>query len=312
MIRSMRKSRVAGTAFVTILALLPCMAFAAAAGPQLGPVPVEFILFACVLGGVALFHERTLQIALAGANQKYLGTKVYFTNGPHQNFEFFALLAEAESGKALAFLRADWLGAIRTGAASGYAADLLSSPDSSILGMIGSGHQAETQLAAMRAVRDLKEVRVWSRRRDALEAFCGEHGCTPASSAEAAVRGAHIIVTATNAKDPVVETAWISPGTFVAAMGSNQGKRREIPADLLDAAAVIAIDSVEQGKIEAGDIILANKWDKVTELKDVKRGHNPQHITLFESLGLGIEDVLAAGYVYEQARARGIGVELPE
>src|SRR5207302_9424992 len=127
----------------------------------------------------------------------------------------------------------------------GYAADLLAAPDASIVGMIGSGHQATMQLAAMRAVRDLKEVRVWSRRRDALGSFCMEHKCTPAKSAEEAVRGAHIVVTATTTKDPVIETAWLSPGTFVAAMGSNQGKRRELPADLLDAAWIIAIDSIE-------------------------------------------------------------------
>jgi ornithine cyclodeaminase/alanine dehydrogenase-like protein (mu-crystallin family) len=80
----------------------------------------------------------------------------------------------------------------------------------------------------------------------------------------------------------------------------------------LEVAGVIAIDSMEQGKMEAGDIILAGKWDKVVELKDVRRSHDPSKIALFESLGLGIEDVVAAGYVYEQARARGMGLELPE
>jgi ornithine cyclodeaminase/alanine dehydrogenase-like protein (mu-crystallin family) len=254
----------------------------------------------------------TVLHALAGASGKYLGTKVYSTNGRHGVFHFCALLFDAETGRVLAFLRADELGAIRTGAATGYAADLLAAPDASVMAMIGSGHQARTQLEAVRAVRPIREVRVWSRRREPLEAFCREHGCVAAASAEAAVRGAHIVVTATNAKDPVIQTAWISPGTFIAAMGSNQGKRRELPADLLDVAGLVAIDSIEQGKIEAGDIILADRWDKVVELKDVQRGYDASRISIFESLGLGIEDVAAAGYVYERAVAGGIGLELPE
>jgi alanine dehydrogenase len=254
----------------------------------------------------------TVLHALAGCCGNYLGTKIYSTNGQHRIFDFFALLFEAETGRALAFLRADELGAIRTGAATGYAADLLAAPDASVMGMIGSGHQARTQLEAVRAVRNIKEVRVWSRTREPLEQFCREHNCTAAPSAEAAIRGAQIVVTATNAKDPVLETSWISPGTFVAAMGSNQGKRREIPAGLLDAAGLIAIDSIEQGRTEAGDIILADKWDKVVELKDVKPGWDPSRIAIFESLGLGIEDVVAAGYVYEQALAKGVGMQLPE
>lgn len=252
----------------------------------------------------------TVLHALAGASGKYLGTKIYSTNGKHGVFHFCALLFDAETGRGLAFLEADELGAIRTGAASGYAADLLSAPDASVLGMIGSGHQARTQLEAIRAVRPIREARVWSRRREPLERFCAENGCIAAESAEAAIRGAQIVVTITNAKDPVLETAWIQPGTFVAAAGSNQGKRRELPADLLEAAGVIAIDSIEQGKIEAGDIILADRWDKVVELKDVKRGHDPSRIAIFESLGLGIEDVVAAGYVYEQALSRNIGLGL--
>ena len=254
----------------------------------------------------------TVLHALAGASGNYLGTKVYSTNGQHGVFAFCALLFEAATGRALAFLRADELGAIRTGAASGYAADLLAAPDASVVGMIGSGHQARTQLEAVRAVRDIREARVWSRRKEPLEQFCKDHGCVAAESAEAAVRGAHIVITVTNAKDPVLESSWIRPGALVAAAGSNQGKRRELPADLLEAAGLIAIDSVEQGKIEAGDIILANCWDKVVELKDVKRGHDPSRIAVFESLGLGIEDVAVAGHVYEQAIRRNIGLQLPE
>jgi ornithine cyclodeaminase/alanine dehydrogenase-like protein (mu-crystallin family) len=247
--------------------------------------------------------------ALAGACGLYHGTKVYSTNGRHGVLDFIFWLCDAATGRALALMRAEALGAIRTGAASGYAADLLSAPDSSVLGVIGAGYQARTQVEAMRAVRPLREVRVYSRSRERLERFCADLHATPVESAEAAVRGAHIVVTATNAKDPVLSAEWISPGTFVAAMGSNQANRRELPAELVRSAGLVTVDSLEQAKIEAGDLILADYWN-VVELKDVQPGWVPGRISIFKSLGLGVEDVAAAGYVYEQALQRGIGVKL--
>jgi alanine dehydrogenase len=244
--------------------------------------------------------------ALAGACGNYFGTKIYSTNVRYGLLEMLVLLFDSSTGRALALMEAEQLGQIRTGAATGYAADLLAKPDASVVGMIGSGRQARTQLEAVRAVRSIKTARVWSRRRDALEAFCKEMDATPAETAEAAVRGADIVITATNAKDPVIETAWVQPGAFVAAMGSNQGNRRELPADLLAAAGLVAVDSIEQARIESGDLMLAG-FSNVIELKDVQAGWDPHRITVFESLGLGLEDVAAAAYVYEQAVARNAG-----
>jgi alanine dehydrogenase len=247
--------------------------------------------------------------ALAGACGNYFGTKIYSTNVRHGLREMLVLLFDADTGQVLAFMEAEQLGQIRTGAATGYAADVLANPQASVVGMIGSGRQARTQLEAARAVRFIKKAHVWSRRREQLEKFCAEMNATPAESAEAAVRGADIVITATNAKDPVVETGWIKPGAFVAAIGSNQGNRRELPADLLAAAGVLAVDSLDQAKIEAGDLILANGlgMSNVVELKDVRAGWEASRITVFESLGLGLEDVAAAAYVYEQAVARKVG-----
>jgi alanine dehydrogenase len=255
--------------------------------------------------------------ALAGACGNYFGTKIYSTNIRHGLREMLVLLFDAPTGGALALMQAEQLGQIRTGAATGYAADLLANPNAGVVGMIGSGHQARTQLEAVRAVRSIQTARVWSRRRDALEKFCRELDATPADSAEAAIRGADIVITATNAKDPVLETAWIKPGAFVAAIGSNQGNRRELPAGLLAAAGLVAVDSIEQARIEAGDLILAGAsgaggsgadgFSRVVELKDVDAGWDPQRISIFESLGLGLEDVAAAAYVYEQAVARNAG-----
>lgn len=252
---------------------------------------------------------------LAGSCGNYFGTKLYSTNIRLGLRQMVVLLFEASTGEALAFLEAERLGQIRTGAATGYAADLLANPGATVVGMIGSGHQARTQLEAVRAVRSIKTARIWSRRRDRLEDFCKEMDATPAESAEAAIRGADIVITATNAAEPVIQTDWIKPGAFVSAIGSNQGNRRELPADLLAAAGLVAVDSMEQARIEAGDLILAgtaggNGFSLVVELKDVRAGWDPQRISVFESLGLGIEDVAAAAYVYEQAVARNVGRRL--
>jgi len=137
-------------------------------------------------------------------------------------------------------------------------------------------------------------------------------------TAEAAVRGAGIVVTATNAKDPVLEADWIEPGTHINAMGSNQAKRRELPTELVRRADWIAVDSIEQARMESGDLLLAldeNGWKdpKLVELKDVAAGglkRRPSDITIFKSNGLAVEDVICAGYVYEIGLKQGRGVEM--
>jgi len=118
------------------------------------------------------------------------------------------------------------------------------------------------------------------------------------------VRGANIVATATNSKDPVIEDAWISPGTHINAMGSNIANRRELPADLVRRAGLVAADSLEQAHLEAGDLILADSWDNVVELASLRNpAYDPTRITVFKSLGLGVEDVAAGAYVYERALA---------
>jgi ornithine cyclodeaminase/alanine dehydrogenase-like protein (mu-crystallin family) len=177
--------------------------------------------------------------------------------------------------------------------------------------LIGSGYQARGQVEAMRAVRPIREIRVWSRKKENAELFAKEFGCEVADSAEAAVRDAPIVVTATSSKDPVIEAQWIKPGTLINAMGSNVANRREIPAELMRTAGRVVVDDLEQARIEAGDIILADSWANVVELKDVQRGHDPSRVTIFESLGIAVEDAAAAGYVYEKALAKKIGRPFP-
>jgi ornithine cyclodeaminase/alanine dehydrogenase-like protein (mu-crystallin family) len=173
----------------------------------------------------------------------------------------------------------------------------------------------------MLAVRQISDVRVWSRNPAKRDAFAAETNTHAVETAEEAVRGAQIVVTATYAKDPVLSAEWIAPGTHINAMGSNQANRREIPPELVHRADSIAVDSIEQARMESGDLLMAlddDGWSspRIVELKDVVTGRvqartAPEQITLFKSNGLAVEDVIAAAFVYERARAAGIGSPVP-
>ncbi len=240
--------------------------------------------------------------SMAGSYLNYFGTKFYSTH-PKYGAHFYFVLYDAQTAEPLAWMEANYLGQIRTGAASGYATDLLANPEAETLGVIGSGFQARSQLEAIRAVRRIKSVRVWSRNEEKRRKFADECGAQAVSTAEEAVRGAQIVSTATNAQDPVLEDSWIAPGTMINAMGSNASRKRELPGELVRSAALVAVDSLEQAKLEAGDVILADSWANVVELKDVQRHFDANRITIFKSLGIGVEDVAAAAFVYEKARA---------
>jgi ornithine cyclodeaminase/alanine dehydrogenase-like protein (mu-crystallin family) len=241
--------------------------------------------------------------SLAGAWGKYFGTKVYATH-PKHGAHFFLLLFDAETARPLARFEANYLGQIRTGAVSGYATDLLARPDASTLALIGSGFQARTQLDAILEVRrQISDVRVWSRSAEKRERFAAECAVRAVATAEEAVRGADIVVTATFAKDPVLEAAWISPGAHVNAAGSNNPQRRELPSELIARADLIAVDSLEQSKIESGDLLLAPvDWadPRIVELAQVTERPPGAALTIFKSNGLGVEDVAAAAFVYER------------
>ena len=240
--------------------------------------------------------------AMAGAFHNYFGTKFYSTN-PRYGAHFYFMLYDAKTAQPLAMMEANHLGQIRTGAASGYATDLMAHPEATSVGIIGSGFQARTQLAAIRAVRPIQTVKVWSRSEEKRKKFAAECSATAVNTAEEAVRGAQIVITATNSKDPVVEDGWISPGTMINAMGSNVASRRELPAELVRRADLVAVDSLEQSKIEAGDLLLADSWSNVVELQTVSRHYDPRKITIFKSLGLGVEDVAGGAFVYERGLA---------
>jgi ornithine cyclodeaminase/alanine dehydrogenase-like protein (mu-crystallin family) len=262
---------------------------------------------------------------MAASDGRYFGAKIYSAHARH-GAHFLFLLYRAEDAQPLALMEANYLGQIRTGAVSGLATRYMARPDADTLGIIGSGFQARSQLAAMLAVRGFQQVKVWSRDPDKRNAFAVECSAafptkvTAVNTAEDAVRTSAVVVTATNSKDPVLSSEWVAPGTHVNAMGSNQARRREIPADLIHRADWIVVDSIEQARIESGDLLLAfdeNGWSdpKIVELKDIvvskpARERRPADITIFKSNGLAVEDVICAGYVYERGVQERQGAEM--
>ncbi|MBI3666205.1 MAG: ornithine cyclodeaminase family protein, partial [Acidobacteria bacterium] len=204
-------------------------------------------------------------------------------------------------------------------AASGVATRRLANPEARIVGLMGTGFQAETQLEAVAKVRRLSEVRVYSRseanRRQFAERMSESLGLpiNPVPSPEEGIRGCHIAITATAARQPVLLGDWLSPGMHINAIGSNQARNRELDAMAVGRASLIVADSIEQAKMESGDLIAAfeqgqGNWDQVVELADVISSRHPgrrtpEEITLFKSNGVALEDIAVAGYIYEQAIA---------
>jgi ornithine cyclodeaminase len=233
------------------------------------------------------------------------------------------LLCSGETGELLAVMNASALTALRTAAVSGVATRYLARPEASDLALIGAGVQARTHLAAMACVRPPTRVRVASRTFAHACAFAEELGpryafpIVPVETVEAAVRDADIIVTATTATQPIVHHTWIAPGTHLNVIGSFAPDKREVDTATIVGARVF-VDRRESALKEAGDYLLAAREGVIgprhicAELGEVLI--NPKlgriaatDITLFKSVGLSVEDVAAAAYVYRQACERGVG-----
>jgi alanine dehydrogenase len=241
--------------------------------------------------------------------------------------QFHTLLYSSLDGRLKAMIEADLFGQMRTGAASGLATKLMANPDAQTLGVIGTGRQSRTQVIAVCAVRPIKRVNVFARtpanREDYARALEKELGieARPASSAEACVGDAQVVVTITKSAEPVCRAAWLAPGVHVNAAGANSGDRREIDGETVLRAAVKATDHVEQAKVEAGefrDLVAAGKlaWSDIRELGELVTGKakgraSPSDLTLFKSLGIALEDVAFAELVYQRALAAGVGKPIP-
>jgi alanine dehydrogenase len=246
------------------------------------------------LPGGAVLH------AMAGWLDGYFGTKIYTTH-PKAGAWFTFHLFDSATARPLAQFEANYLGQIRTGAASGLATDLLANPEAKVLAVLGAGFQARSQVDAVRAVRPQVEVRVWSRSAPRRESFAAALGARACDSAAEAVRGADILCTATTAREPLVEFSWLKQGAHINAIGSNNPARRELPAEVVEGAGLLVADSAEACLAEAGDLLMAKiDWSRVVDLKDVRPGWDPDRITVFKSVGLGLEDVAVAAHVYRK------------
>ena len=235
--------------------------------------------------------------------------------------------SDDETGALLALIEADHLGRIRTGAASGVATRYLARSESSRVGVIGTGRQARTQLQAVDEARKIDSARVYSRDPARREAFARDMTAQlgfpveAAASAEEAVRFGDIVITATNSVDPVLNGDWLRPGTHVNAIGANMINRRELDDRALARSAVIVVDTVEQAREEAGDLVqglsaIPGGWSAVVELHEIIAGtkvgrRSDSDITIFKSSGIALWDVAAAGYVYRRALELGKGRVVP-
>jgi ornithine cyclodeaminase/alanine dehydrogenase-like protein (mu-crystallin family) len=264
------------------------------------------------------------QLHVMAAGDRRLGVyglKAYTAS--RKGARFLVLLYESETGDMLAMMEADRLGQMRTGAASGVATKYMSRESAETLGVYGTGWQAESQIMAVCAVRPIKSVKVYSRNAERREGFARKMASlvrtevVPVSSPREAARGCSILVTATTAREPVLKGEWIEPGAHLNIVGSNFLSKSEVDLETIRRASVVAVDSIEQSKIEAGDLLPAIErgvisWESVIELGRIVTGRDRgrtshDDITLFKSNGIALEDISTALRVYNLAREKGAG-----
>ncbi|MGZ4257835.1 MAG: ornithine cyclodeaminase family protein [Gaiellaceae bacterium] len=227
-------------------------------------------------------------------------------------------LFDGETGEPRALLDGSAVTAVRTAAVSAVATRALAREDAKELAILGAGVQARSHLEALPHVRGFERVRIWSRTPEHAQAVAAESPLAEAvESAEAAVSGADVIVTATTSREPVLERSWLKGGAHVNAVGSSIPTARELDDETMAEAALFC-DARESLVNEAGDYLLAglNEESIRAELGEVLAGsaegrRNAGELTVFKSLGLGVEDLAAAEHVYERARAEGVGSAVP-
>jgi thiomorpholine-carboxylate dehydrogenase len=214
------------------------------------------------------------------------------------------LLFRPDTGEPLAVMDGRLITEMRTAAVSAAVTKYLAAPDSCVLALLGSGVQAHTHLQALSRVRNFAQVRVWSRTTAHAKRFAEQHDAK-AMTIEAAVRGADVIVTATNALEPILEGAWLKPGAHVNAVGSPRPNWREL--DDAAMANTLVVDSREAVLKESGDVILS-KATIFAEAGEIFAGAKEPPVsatTVFKSVGIAIEDIATAKLVYEAARRDG-------
>jgi len=240
--------------------------------------------------------------------------------------KFYVYLYNTATGNLMALIEASEMGRVRTGAASGVATKYLARKDASSIGILGAGFQAPTQLEAVCRVRNIKSAKVFNRTRAKGIKFASESSSklgidiTPVNSPEECVRDSDIVITITSSSDPIVLGEWLKPGAHINAAGSNHHKRREIDQETVIRADVVTTDDVDQAKTECGDLIKPIQqgvigWENVDELSDILVGKSvgrmsDTDITLFESQGVALEDIVVGARLYQLAREKGVGLEI--
>ncbi len=271
------------------------------------------------------FGNGVLTILAASApTSGVVGFKTY--TAFREGMRYVVMLFSAQNGELLAIIEADYLGAMRTGGTSAVATKYLARTNARNVGLIGAGQQAVTQLMGVCAVRPITSVRVYSRKQPERELFCHEMSrllnieVTPVDDVRAVVANADILITATNARDPVFHGEWLKTGCHINAIGSNWVQRREIDLSTLHRSMLIVTDSLEQARKEAGDFVIPAdeelfQWERVHELCEIvgdegPQRESPEEITLYKGLGIALEDVVTAAHVYFLAVKQGLGEEI--
>jgi alanine dehydrogenase len=273
------------------------------------------------LPGGGFFHY----MAAADYSGGHIAMKQYtYSRG---QVRFLVPLYAMATGDLLAMIEADYMGQLRTGAATGIATKYLSRANARVAAIIGTGGQARTQIAAIAATRKLETIRAYGRDPARREKFAQEMSerlgipVVAVDSAVAAVRGADIVTTATTASVPVVHGGDLTQGVHINAIGANHANKRELDEDAVASADVIVVDSLEQSRQEAGDLILAFRgdeacWTGVKRLSEIVGGKiagrsSDTEVTLFKSNGIASWDLAVAVKVYAMALQKGLGRELP-
>jgi ornithine cyclodeaminase/alanine dehydrogenase len=262
-------------------------------------------------GGLAVMAAADLELGYAGA-------KVY--SAFRAGARFAVLLFRADSPELVAVIEADRLGQLRTGAASGVAARHLARAGATSLGLIGCGLQAATQLACIRsAVPTIERVVAYCRTEERLAAFCDRFDAIPGRS-NSDPAGCDVVVTVTGSSDPVLRGEWLRAGALVCAVGANDLRRRELDNVVLERAAFVCCDSVEDARLESADLVEPVEsgvldWLEVHELQEVVAGElrgrqSDDDIVVFKSNGLAAWDVAVAAEVVARAQTLGVGRDL--
>ena len=236
------------------------------------------------------------------------------------------LLLDPDTGSLIALMDGRYITEARTAAVSAVSARFLAKRNASTLAIIGSGVQARSHLEALQYVRQLEQVRIWSPRPHSRQQFVDDMssrvpvGMTACESAEAAVRGADLIVLVTSSKTPVIEDGWVSPGAHVMCIGACRPDQREMDPQLVKRGRLF-VDSRNAALVESGDIVMnlasglfdaSHVRGEVGELVlgRISGRVSDGDITIFKSLGMAVEDVVAADLVFRRASESGAGTEL--